>query len=55
MKGSETREVKGDEKRKTKGILLREMITRASHDHVDGGDAVSGPSCVNSGLVPGTL
>ena len=50
----ETREVKGDKKRKTKGLLLREMITRASHDHADGGDAVSGLSCVNSGLVPGT-
>ena len=48
------REVKGDEKRKTKGILLREMITRASCDHVDGGDAVSGLSHVNSGSVPGT-
>ena len=50
----ETREVKGDEKRKMKGILLRKMITRASHDHVDGGDAVSRSSCVNSGSVPGT-
>ena len=49
------REVKGDKKRKTKGILLREMITRASRDHVDGGNAVSGPSRVNSGSVPGTL
>ena len=30
------------------------MITRASCDHVDGGDAVSGPGCVNSSSVPGT-
>ena len=51
----EMREVKGDEKQKTKGILLREIITRASCNHVDGGDAVSGPSHVNSCLVPGTL
>ena len=47
--------MKGDKKRKTKEILLREMIMRASHDHADGGDAVSGLSHVNSSSVPGTL
>ena len=35
--------MKGKEERKTKGVLLSEMIMRASHNHMDGGNAVSRP------------
>ena len=43
VKKGKMKEVKGKEERKTKGVLLREMITRASCGHMDGGNAVSGP------------